>query len=271
MMPKILRGYIVSLFSKRKKLLAVGCSYTDNCWTKPQPYMLSKVELNEESKVGWKHGFSVWPEILAEKLDMECYNFGASGQGNSYILEKTYDQINKTNWDLVVLMWSEFQRLDFENRHGHPENAWKSIHHFRDNSLVNNLSHESTISLLKIANVYAMTQRSVRFFHLAQTLLKDIPYIMVQGVMPMYGTKEIDKECANSIIASPFLNEIDDTKFMGFPTLKNIGGWCMDDMLDKKDPDRISMRISAEDTHPNDKGHEYMAELIYNKYREIYL
>ena len=90
-----LRGYIVSLFSKSKKLLAVGCSYTDNCWTKPKPYMLPKGELNEGSKVGWEHGFSVWPEILAEKLGMECYNFGASGQGNSYILEKTYDQINK--------------------------------------------------------------------------------------------------------------------------------------------------------------------------------
>ena len=74
----------MSLFSKRKKLLAVGCSYTDSWWTRT-------------------HKFPVWPELLAEKLDMDCHNFGKSGCGNQYIFSKVYDLINEQDWDLVVL------------------------------------------------------------------------------------------------------------------------------------------------------------------------
>ena len=49
------------------KLIVSGCSYTDNIWID-------------------SHGFTPWPEKLAEKLGMECINLGASGAGNEYVM-----------------------------------------------------------------------------------------------------------------------------------------------------------------------------------------
>ena len=34
-----------------------------------------------------------WPEILAEKLDMQCINMGKAGQGNEYIYSTIQDII----------------------------------------------------------------------------------------------------------------------------------------------------------------------------------
>ena len=250
----------MSLFSKRKKLLAIGCSYTDIRWTKT-------------------HGFPTWPEVLAEKLDMNYNNFGKSGAGNNYIFGKMYDKIHEQDWDLVVLMWTEMQRIDFQ-WHG---KGWLSLHPHRANH------HEKypfplpgKSALLKYANIHSMTQNSMRLFHLTQKILEDIPYIMVQGsrcVCAPTGLgfnhsndywKVVEKQCAESMLKSPYMDKIDEDKFLGFPIMRQIGGWDMDSVMDKLDPKREMYRISKEDTHPNKKGHEYMAGIIYDAYQKVY-
>ena len=57
---------------------------------------------------------------------------------------------------------------------------------------------------------------------------------------------------------------------MGWPIMHEIGGYNMDDILDKEDPERLKYRISEADTHPNDDGHKLIADFLYDKYREIY-
>ena len=47
---------------------------------------------------------------------------------------------------------------------------------------------------------------------------------------------------------------------------KPIGGWCVDDFLDKMD----DVRISEEDYHPNKRGHEEIVELLIGKEEKIY-
>ena len=256
-----LRGFTMSLFSKRKKLLAIGCSYTDNVWTKT-------------------HKFPVWPELLAEKLNMECVNLGACGAGNDYILAKMLDKVNEQDWDLVVIMWTEFQRLDFES-----ENVWLSLHPHRHGICHDKFSMNLSgrVTLLKYANIYSMTQKIMRMFYMTEKLLKDIPYIMVQGPRSVstpvgMGFKYsdgywqiVEEECTESVLKSPYIDKIDENKFLGFPIMRKIGGWNMDDALDLKDPERTTCRISQEDTHPNGKGHDYIAEILYDKYKETYL
>ena len=56
--------------SSRKKLIAIGCSYTADWNT-----------------------FPPWPTVLAEMLDMECVNLGDTGSGNDEILAKTIDTV----------------------------------------------------------------------------------------------------------------------------------------------------------------------------------
>ena len=67
-----------------------------------------------------------------------------------------------------------------------------------------------------------------------------------------------------------YKDKIDENKFLGFPIMRQIGGWDMDSVMDKLDPKREMYRISKEDTHPNKKGHEYMAGIIYDAYQKVY-
>ena len=42
------------------------------------------------------------------------------------------------------------------------------------------------------------------------------------------------------------------------------------DILEKEDPLRTTLRISQDDSHPNAAGHKFMADFLYDKYKEIY-
>ena len=77
--------------SSRKKLIAIGCSYTADWNT-----------------------FPPWPTVLAEMLDMECVNLGDTGSGNDEILAKTIDTVlNEKNIGLIVF----FTSITFESHH----------------------------------------------------------------------------------------------------------------------------------------------------------
>jgi len=82
--------------SSKKKLIVSGDSFTDYRYTNT-------------------HGFPVWPDILGEMLDMEVINMGNCGSGNEYIYGSIIDHLPKeSSSGLVVAMWSESCRLDFE-------------------------------------------------------------------------------------------------------------------------------------------------------------
>ena len=59
-------------------------------------------------------------------------------------------------------------------------------------------------------------------------------------------------------------------KFIGWPTMSELGGYCVDNILDEKDPEGTKLRISLYDRHPNASGHKFIADFLYDKYREIY-
>ena len=93
--------------SSRKKLIAIGCSFTTG---------------GANAKAAKRR--SSWPTNLAQKLDMDCVNLGKGGQGNEYISAKLIDTIlaeKKEDIGLVVLMWSGWERIDFLDTRG----VWK--------------------------------------------------------------------------------------------------------------------------------------------------
>ena len=47
-------------------------------------------------------------------------------------------------------------------------------------------------------------------------------------------------------------------------------GEDLGDILEKEDPLRTTLRISQDDSHPNAAGHKFMADFLYDKYKEIY-
>ena len=263
--------------SSRKKLIAIGCSYTEK-WN------------------AWKS----WPEVLADKLDMDCVNLGRCGSGNEQILAKTVDVVlNEKNIGLIVLMWSEWQRIDFQ-RHDILKNTIDEWYMVRPHTSSNDQDDGTQLvdenfkkRFLRLANPKHATRQTLRQFIHAEKLLRDLPYLFIQGTfnLPFYSTTTLDTiECfkggpdflkvndsrrraAGEIIRSPYLDYIEKNigdKFIGWPIMHEIGGYSIDNILDKEDPERLKYRISEDDSHPNAAGHKLIADFLYEQYKEIY-
>ena len=236
-----------------KKLLAVGCSYTSD---RPWP-------------------FPTWPKLLAEKFNMECINLGCPGRGNEYIYSRTLDTlVTEKNLGLVVVMWSEFERLDFCKN-----GKWKTLH-FKvgpvernnrpwANKLMNTLTEK------KYDDIVYQTERSIRLFYSLQQIMKlseynNIPFYQLMGSFPCARAEKYI--VAEAIIKSPYLNKIDERLFLGWPMFNELGGWNIDTWLDKVDSGKrdqdSDLRISKTDSHPNKKGHEKIAEMLYNEIKK---
>ena len=52
--------------------------------------------------------------------------------------------------------------------------------------------------------------------------------------------------------------------------MKELGGYCIADVIEEPDPSKTTLTISKDDTHPNAAGHKIIAELLYEQYKEIY-
>jgi hypothetical protein len=265
----------------RKKLITIGCSFTRDILSFSH---VSRGVFENSSRGVFKPGydFPVWPTLLAEKLDMDCLNLGRGGMGNDYISAKLVDTVlseKKEDIGLVVLMWSGWQRMDFNynpNRNilHDVKSGWVSLFPHKDNSSteVYPMNREGRIVLLKYNNTVSVTMKSLRHFLIAQKLLEDIPYLMIQGVHPIGGVDERRGLLwMQTFLNSKIFDEIDEKKFIGWPIMREIGGYNVIDMLDKLDPERTQLRISKEDHHPNAEGNKIIAQEIYNAYEKVYI
>jgi len=241
-----------------KKLLAVGCSYTSAAcrWRREDVYL-----------------FPVWPKLLAEKFNMECINLGQCGSGNEYIYSRTLDAlVTEKNLGLVVVMWSEFQRLDFCKN-----GKWKALH-FKVGNKEKNLKLwanklMNTLTEKGYDDILYQTERSIRLFYSLQQIMKlpeynNIPFYQLMGTYPCDRTQKYI--AAKTIIDSPYLDKINEMLFLGWPIFDELGGWNVDTWLDKVDlgkRNQVSdVRISQTDSHPNKKGHEKIAEMLYKNF-----
>ena len=263
----------MSLFSKKKKLIVSGCSYVDD-YAKSQ---------NMES-------FPIWPDLLAKKLDMECINVGKCAAGNKEIFSNTVDEIVKQkNIGLVILMWSEFQRVSF---YLDRKKSWKSFHpdrdfltaewqdQFYDSVKDNPLKKEMSYRVSKELKAFGMegikggTYDSIRLMYSFQSICENlqVPFFQVQGPNPIMSKKGKlgQKELCLNILNSEYLDKINKETFLGWPIMPQISGFNIDYHLDLINSDRTVLRISPEDTHPNGEGHEIINEILYDNYKKIY-
>ena len=193
-----------------KKLVAVGCSYTASDWP-----------------------FPVWPQVLSEKLNLDCVNLGNCGSGNEYIFSQGLDALNRfSDIGIMVVMWSEFQRTDWYR----DNDKWDCIH-FKCGDVLRNKEKwkNDMVENLKLKgydNKIFQIDRSLRFMYSLQTVAEslNIPFIHLVGCDPCL--IEDQPNAARRIIDSPYFDKIN---MLGWPILDNIGGWTIDTWLDKID------------------------------------
>lgn len=226
-----------------KKLVAVGCSYTED----------------------W-NDFPAWPELLAKKLNYECINLGKSGAGNEYIFSKSLDAlVQEKNIGLMVAMWSEFQRMDFYNDTRKGKHKWYFLH-YNVNGIIRNTQKwkEDVVDLLDangVNNRKGQINRTLRFMYSIQKLcgIHDVPFIQLFGCEPCHHSDYND--AGKIIIDSPFLHSIE---CLGWPIIHNMGGWTIDTELNED-----THRISKNDPHPNEKGHEFISEILFDNVKNL--
>ena len=292
------QGDIMSLFSKQKKLIISGCSYTHN---------YCKTQKLEE--------FPIWGELLAEKLDMELINLSKCGFGNKAIYTTLVESmVTEKNVGLVIPMWSEFQRLSLfidtatldhlPKRLQNPD-PWRCFlperivldadwhEKFYTPPAVNPKKQGRKYDVSKVYrdrqldNIKNGVVESLGYMFAFQNISKNlnIPHLQMQGCPPCMG-KDMPKEIKNynqlghCLIGSPYIDKFEDN-FIGWPIVSTLGGFCFDTLMNdafglkqkkafKSFDLYFEYRISQEDTHPNALAHQKITELMYDTYKELY-
>ena len=251
----------------KKILLVSGDSFTDRNFRSAS---------HPEMDVSWP----MWPDILAEKLDMRLINLGRSGQGNEYIYSSLQDTIekmeDKSQIGMVVAGWSQCFRPDFQE-----DQKW---HDLRINP---------------IGDILGWVRRSLRIYKNFEYMCEyhNIPYLHTQMIhmyidwlrgLTMSGEETRAKgftpmETWNARMEYPGDSEADEMhilktlleydsiinhdNFIGWPISRKLNGYCLSVKEIGLAPESPYV-ISEYDGHPNEEGHERLAKAIYKYIKE---
>jgi len=240
----------------RKILLVSGCSNTDKDFYS---------ELHPELDTSWPK----WPELLAEKLDMDCVNLGKSGAGNEYIYRSLLNYITRndnSNIGLVISAWTQSNRKDYQQGN---LSRWTNeridpngdVFSWMRKSLDNYLSFQI------LCEKYNLNYMQVQMLHPYMDWLDGLkPRELEPGYLkgfrhaypgdPKKDVKKIIK------IINDYEDRINIKKFIGWPLSREYGGFCL-----QKDLITIlnKTKISKLDSHPNKEGQQAIMEFIYDR------
>ena len=241
----------------KKILLVSGCSNTEKDFYS---------EIHPTLDTTWPK----WPELLAEKLDMDCVNLAKSGAGNEYIYTSLLEYIakhkNNTNIGLVIPAWTQCNRKDFSR-------GWNM--------------RWTNERIDPSGDVFSWMRRTLNFYVSLQILCEkyNLNYLHIQMLSPYQdwlnglrprdldpileerpnfrytypGDVEKDNKKIIKIIDS-YEGVINTKRFLGWPLSHEFGGFCLQKkLINTKD----NTKISDLDSHPNEKGHQVLAEEIY--------
>ena len=254
----------------RKKLLVFGCSYSDKRYVELTTKSAKLKDHMYDNNGNLTKPFDFWPEMVANKLDMDLLNFAQCGFGNDGIHSTFIDEITKhDNIGLVVVMWSEFMRIGFEQE-------IRSIVRSKFDWLKINITasdrnkelREKQLEIVGVLNKYgllspaSMMKRSLRLFFSVQNVCENMrkPYLQVMGMPP--SKKALEVEFCKHLINSPILEKINKDSFIGWPMFPQLDGYSCGSKLYDLDPDREKYFINSDNVHPSKSGQEYITEML---------
>ena len=255
----------------KKILLVAGCSYSNEKFNSVH---------HPDLDVSWPK----WPQLLAEKLDMELINLSESGAGQEYIYSNIIDKlqiIDHSKIGLVIAAWSTAPRRDYQIESLYLQKAkWTNdmydtkgfMNYWIDRSLRYYYSLQTICKYLKIP---LKQFQMVDLFkgYLWQELIsrrtndvadnKQVPIINNVADLTVEEKRwkeKQEKKYLAQIHKSPYY-EIINSDFIGWPTDPRLNGYSLGDKVLDNDTDRIS-KI---DLHPNKQGQEKLARFIHDR------
>lgn len=274
-----------------KYLLAAGCSYTDANWK-------SNLELDYDCS------FKKWPELLGNKLDLPVVNLGKSGIDNSMIFNNALKKIveDHENIRLVCIGWTE--SLRFNLYHKIYCNFLEAVSPKMSLSVLNTQKKQKSIEAAfpfykwifertmdnqPPENSKNLINTAVRdwldMIHMLTLICEkyEIPIIHAPMISTINRNHFHDFESKMGIqtkwdltgaakmiynLMMDDYNHLDTDKIIGWPVSELLDGFDVSTLI-RKDIDKYA--VSNLDTHPSALGHEKIAELYYEKYKEIYV
>ena len=270
----------------KKILLVGGCSYSNEKFNSVH---------HPDLDVSWPK----WPQLLAEKLDMQLINLSESGAGQEYIYSNIIDRlqtIEHSKIGLVIAAWSTAPRRDYQTESLYLKNKkWT----YDKNDMIQKIKWTNDMYDSKGCMHYWI-DRSLRYYYSLQMVCENLklPYKQFQMIdlfkgylwqelirrrtkdWPEDHTKQVPilnkaadltkeeqdwKEKQEKIYLAQIHNspyyEIINNNFIGWPTDKRLMGYNISEMALEEDTDRIS-KI---DLHPNELGQKKLAKFIYEK------
>lgn len=267
----------------KKILLASGCSYTDSDYK----------SCDRDVNPNWP----MWPKLMANELDLQCVNMGRSGQGADYILDSILEGIATygDRIDTVAILWSGSDRLPFFNftlnpivelnTEHHPEGLdpfpWMddigvgrvSQKYFNSQHFMRDLVYKTMI-LNPLKKIFAIMEicenRNIKFI-----MFGGLTHFDYWSINQMVKNKILPERCrippsevVKILLNNPIFSEVDKRKkhFIGWPIMKEVGGYTFDDLRHNKE----EYYISRLDRHPNELGQKMIADIFLKQYKKVY-
>ena len=251
----------------KKILLVSGCSNTEKDFYS---------EIHPELDTSWLK----WPELLAEKLNMDCVNLGKSGSGNEYIYTSLLNYItenDRSRIGLVIPAWTQVQRKDYTL--GSSANLSKN-YNWRNHRIDPD------------GDIFWWMRKTLNYYLSFQIMCErySLPYMQVQMLSPyidwLRGLKAADNdtnypksfrhtypgdknednkkiiELINNYEVNNYEDNLNTKKFLGWPLSDEFGGYSLQKKLIHFEEKTM---ISEQDSHPNEKGHKVISEFIYER------
>ena len=234
----------------KKILLASGCSYTDKDYKSNDPNITAD--------------WPMWPEIMANNLNLKCVNTGKCGQGADHIFDSIMDNIATygNRIDTIAIVWSTADRIPFFDFTLNPIVECNVDEIMKSNGGVDPFSWMDDIGIGRISKNYMnsahfgtkksykiMIQNPLRKMLAIVEICKakNIKFVMIQGLLYM-DTYSLDSmisrgilnkqsglsptDCANLFMKNPIFGQLEKHKkhIIGWPFLPKFGGYVYDDI-----------------------------------------
>lgn len=269
---------------ERNILLAAGCSYTDKNF-------LSQDDSIPDSERG---GWPAWPEIMSNKLNLECVNIGLSGVGNDHIFNKIIDSLNfyRDRIDTIAILWTGAERQNFFSWR---LNAAAELNINLDETIAHPPAFE-WLDEIGIGNVNVKYWTSKGFDRATYSWIVNnyvcklsaiiklaevygVKLLMMQGVsvLDFWTYDRLFKQgkitakpnpglLLKNFVKNPTIYELEKNKekIIGWPIFDLLGGFCFDSVIESKN------KVSKNDGHPNANGQKHIADLFLDRYNSVY-
>jgi len=245
------------MFKKQKILLVSGCSYSDNL------FLSTDDKIPDDMRGNW----DMWPNYLADELDLLLLNTSKSGCSNQTIFYKVMENLvkHKSRIDTVAIMFTSFERFNFNrvfelspisesithldklkgNRNIYDFDSWQSKLGVKELSI--NFMKSETFEHCKYPN--ASIENNLNYMYMIANYCENhnIKFIFSQAIIPfnVEGMNQVLSEVGHNkdnyiekdykMIADIFLNNIwfnclekYKNNIVGWPFLPELNGFYMD-------------------------------------------